>query len=282
MSRPDGLYPNVSEQEYHGDKDSLSSSGARDLLASTPWEFWKKFHRPPQPKPQYDFGHAAHKEVLGKGEEVEWVDAPDWRKKEHQAAKKKAHAEGRIPLLVGQRDQAEEMASVVRQHRLAAALLDGCQAELSGWWTDPETDVRLRFRPDAIPVELPGRRPMVVDYKTTTDARPKKFGKSAGDFGYHMQGAWYLEGLHAVTGIDDAVFVLIAQSKVWPYALSVNHFELEDLVRGHQQNRRAIRLYAECRHSGVWPGWEGLNEIRLTTFQRRDIDLENTMEGEMP
>lgn len=277
----DGLYPGISESEYHGDKDSLSSSGARELLSSTPWEFWKKLYRPPQPKPQFDFGHAAHKEVLGKGEEVEWVDAPDWRKKEHQAAKKKAHSEGRIPLLVGQRDQAEEMARVVRQHRLAAALLDGCRAELSGWWTDSETGARLRFRPDAIPVEIPGRRPMIVDYKTTTDVRPKKFGKSAGDFGYHMQGAWYIEGLQAVTGIGDAVFVLIAQSKVWPYAVSVSHFELEDLVRGHLQNRRAIRLYAQCRDSGSWPGWEGLNEIRLTTFQRRDIDLENTMEGEI-
>lgn len=277
----DGLYAGISESEYHGDKDSLSSSGARELLATSPEEFWDMINEPPKPKPEYDFGHAAHKMVLGEGGQLVWVDAPDWRKKDAQKLRDDAHAAGAAPLLVKQRAQAEAMVQKVRQHRLAAPLLDGCRAELSGWWTDPETDVRLRFRPDALPVELPGRRPMVVDYKTTTSANPKKFEKSAGEYGYHMQGAWYLEGLQAVTGIDDALFVLIAQSKRPPsYSVSVSHFELEDLVRGHKQNHRAIRRYAECRLSGVWPGYPDLNELRLSTFARRQIDLENAMEGE--
>lgn len=278
----DGLYPGISESDYHGDKDSLSSSGARELLSSSPEEFWDLINQPPKPKPEYDFGHAAHKMVLGEGGQLVWVDAPDWRTKAAQKQRDEAHAAGAAPLLVKQREQAEAMARKVRQHRLAGPLLDGCRAELSGWWTDPETGARLRFRPDAIPVELPGRRPMVVDYKTTTSANPEKFEKSAGDFGYHMQGAWYLEGLQAVTGITDAVFVLIAQSKKPPsYAVSVNHFALEDLVRGHMQNHRAIRRYAQCRQTGVWPGYEGLNELRLSTYARRQIDLENAIESEM-
>jgi hypothetical protein len=90
-----GVYEDISDTDYHGDKDSLSSSGAKALLPpSCPAIFkqWRDHGRPP--KKEYDFGHAAHRYVLGKGSEIVLVDADSWRTNKAKDAKDAAYAEG--------------------------------------------------------------------------------------------------------------------------------------------------------------------------------------------
>ncbi|MGC7220097.1 recE, partial [Mycobacteroides abscessus subsp. massiliense] len=71
----DGMYSGIPDEVYHGDRTSLSSSGARALLApSCPEIFRHQQLEPPAPKPQYDFGHVAHKFVLGEGSEIAELD----------------------------------------------------------------------------------------------------------------------------------------------------------------------------------------------------------------
>ncbi|MDP7706831.1 PD-(D/E)XK nuclease-like domain-containing protein [Mycobacterium sp. TY815] len=298
VPRQDGLYPGVSEQEYHGDKDSLSSSGARLLLSTSPAEFRYQMDHAPRPKKVYDYGSVCHALVLGEGVQFEVLDpavvglTADGKQSQKPTATtmwKQADAQarvaGKVPIAKWDMDQAELMAAEVCKHPLASALLAEGYAELSGWWTDQETGVRCRLRPDYLPIDKPRRRPLIVDYKTTDDANPEKFAKSMRDYGYHCQGDWYLDGFFVITGID-ADFVLIAQSKKAPYSVSVHYIDPEDMVRAQGQNRRARRLYAQCRETGRWPGYEELNILSLPTWLRKEIDLanaieENTMEGEI-
>ena len=275
----EGIFSGIPDVVYHADRDSLSSSGARLLLSTSPIEFWTAQQEPPNPKPEYDVGHLCHKMVLGEGGKIVRIPFNDWRKQEAKDRRERAWAEGRIPALPKHIDEAQRMAGKVHEHRLARRLLMQGDAELSGWWVDEETGVRLRYRPDFIPLDV--GRPMLVEYKTAANANPRKFAKSAADFGYHQQGAWYLDGLAATTGITDAVFVVIVQQKTPPYPVSVCTFEPEDLARGHIQNRRAIRLFAQCRERGEWPGYEGLTVLALPGWVRQMIDDENTLEGEM-
>jgi len=298
VPQADGLHPDIPEGVYHGDRESLSSSGARLLLATSPLEFRYQIDQPQKPKKVYDYGSACHKLVLGEGAQLEMLDpaihgltkdgepsqkptaTTNWKQAERQARQA-----GKVPVAKWDMDKAEEMAAEVRRHPLAAALLDEGYAELSGWWTDPETGIRCRLRPDFLPIDRPRRRPLIVDYKTTDNANPAKFAKSMRDYGYHCQGDWYLDGFFIITGID-ADFVLIAQSKTPPYPVSVHCIDPEDMVRAEGQNRRARRLYARCRETGKWPGYEELNILSLPTWLRKEIDLanvieENTMEGEL-
>jgi hypothetical protein len=219
--------------------------------------------------------------VLGAGAELAVIDADSYNTKAARDQRDAAWDAGLSPILAKELASAQEMAGQLWQHPLAAALLACGEAELSGWWTDPETGVRLRFRPDFASLDVPGRRPVLVDYKTAASAHPGKFAKSAADFGYWCQGDWYLAGLAATTGIADAVFVIIAQGKTPPYPVSVHQYEAEDLARGRYRNRKAIRLYSQCLATDVWPGYEGLNVLSLPGWERRNIDEEITMEGEM-
>jgi len=91
-----------------------------------------------------------------------------------------------------------------------------------------------------------------VDLKTTLDAS-SAFEKSAYNFGYHHQAAWYLYGCRAA-GIDCRDFIFVAVEKTYPYAVAIYGAADHLIEVGRQEVRAAIRTYAVCLESGEWPG----------------------------
>lgn len=273
----DGIHPGVSEGVYHGDRGSLSSSGARALLEpSCPAIFRYEQLQPPKPKKDYDFGHGAHKFVLGEGEEIVPIYADDWRTKDARKQRDDAHAEGKVPLLIDQVEKAQAMANAVYEHPVARALLtaDG-MAELSGYWHDPATGVRLRYRPDWL-CQI-GSRIICVDYKSAKSAHPGSFARSAADYGYHQQDAWYRAGLVANEIDDDPQFIFIVQAKTPPFPVTVLRINAEHVTLGARRNREAIDLYHRCVTTGIWPGYgERIHTIDLPSYhvyqQEQELD----------
>lgn len=264
----DGIYSRVPDSVYHADRDSLSSSGARLLLApSCPALFLANQQEPPNPKPQYDFGHAAHKMVLGEGSQLVKVDADNWRTGDAQKKRNTAWLNGKAPLLKKDIDTAQIMAGRVHAHPLAGRLLQRGAAEMSGYWHDDATGVRLRFRTDWLTDPGASSRIICVDYKTSTSANPAQFAKACADYGYHQQAAWYLDGLREVEVAEDAGFVFIVQQKTTPFLVSVVQLNPEDVERGRRLNRRAIDVYAKCRANNSWPGYgDGIEMVSLPAW----------------
>jgi hypothetical protein len=251
----------ISDADYHADTTSLSSTGARKILECPARFKWER-DNPPEPKPAFDFGHLVHRLVLGEGSVIQIVEAADWRGKAAQAERDTARADGAVPALRSEYDAAVAMREAVMAHPTAAALFAEGVAELSGYWQDEPTDIRLRFRPDWLTTTLSGR-PICVDYKTTINANPDDFAMSVGKFGYHMQHAFYVAGLAAL-GIDDAGFLFVCQEKVAPYLVSVVELDTDAVLLGARRNRRAIDLFAECVASDTWPAYgDGITTIDL-------------------
>ncbi|MEH3135912.1 MAG: PD-(D/E)XK nuclease-like domain-containing protein [Mycolicibacterium neoaurum] len=220
----DGVYADLPEEIYHGDPDSLSSSGARQLLKTSP----RKFQLTPRvEKREWDIGHVVHKLILGKGSDVAVLDpAKDGLTKDGkpatnyrsttmwQDAEAAARARGAVPISTADHATAQAMAAAVHNNDLAAGLLSQGDAEISAYWHDPITDARLRLRTDWL---HPGRnRIIIVDYKSTKSAEPHAFWKSVSDYGYHQQDAWYRDGVIACGIDDDPLFLFIAQEKGIP------------------------------------------------------------------
>lgn len=251
----DGIYSGISDSDYHRDLGSLSSSGARALLPpSCPAIFDCERRNPPNPKPEYDFGHGAHKLVLGEGSEIVEVPFDSWRSSEARAAREEAWAAAQVPLLAKDAAKARAMAEVVRAHPVARSLFDADgQPELSGVYVDAETGVRLKFRPDWL-CQIGGQI-ICVDYKTSTSAHPGHFARAAADYGYHQQHAWYTDGLAATEIADDADFLFVVQSKTPPHLVSVVRIKPHHVDLGRRRNRKAIDLYAQCLAANTWPGF---------------------------
>lgn len=170
--------------------------------------------------------------------------------------------EGMAVLSVDAYNQLLDMRASVMAHPMARALLTGgnCErmAEASVYWTDPETGLSCRCRPDFWRADG-----VVVDLKTTRDASQEGFGKSLAQYRYHVQEPWYMDGMqHAYEAghfpegwAAPHAFVFLAVESTAPYAVACYIIDDESRAIGRQQYRENLDTLAECKRSGVWPGY---------------------------
>jgi hypothetical protein len=270
-----GLYPDLSMAAYHGDRASLSSSGARKLLPpSCPALFRHEQDHPQPPKKTFDIGNAAHREVLGEGPELVLVDAKRWDTNAIRAELAEIRAEGGVPLKRDEYDDVLGMADAIRRHPVASALFNPefGRPEQSVFWTDGPSGVTRRARFDWLPAPRDGRL-IIPDYKTCRSAEPSALAKAVDEFGYHQQADWYRAGaLSAGLGDERTAFVFVCQEKTAPYLITVFEPDAAALRIGAAKNRRAIETFATCTESGYWPGYsDAIEYLSLPVWaERRD------------
>jgi len=274
-----GMHDDLSNEAYHADKTSLSSSGARKLLPpSCPAKFRYEQDNPPAPSKTFDYGNAAHKKVLGNGPELVVIKHDTWNTKEAKAEVAEARSRGAIPLKQHEMDMVDAMAAAIRRHPLAAALLEPAYGapEQSGFWIDGPTGIRRRVRFDWLPSIHSGRL-IIPDYKTAADASNDAFQKALDNYGYNQQTAWYEEAAIALDlGGQDTELLFIVQEKTAPYLVNVVGIDYFAREIGRAKNRHAIDVFAECTASGIWPGYSDTdpNYLALPGWaENRDKDI---------
>lgn len=156
----------------------------------------------------------------------------------------------------------------VMAHPAAQTLVTArTDTELSVVWTDEETGLLCKARPDFLDRQAP-----VVngDLKTCRDAGRKAFERAIWEYGYHLQAAHYRNGLKA-NGIDAQDFALICVETEPPHAVAVYQFEDDVMDRGEREVRQLLHRYAKCVKSGKWPGYSDQVElIGVPAWARED------------
>jgi exodeoxyribonuclease VIII len=150
-------------------------------------------------------------------------------------------------------DTAKAMAEAVKAHPVAAKLLTDGKPEESYFWE--QDGIKCSCRPDWLRSDG-----IVVDLKTTKDASPDGFQKSAYNFRYYVQAWWYIHGLKLL-GIDATEFIFIAVESAAPYTVCV--YAADDLYYklGEIEAAEDFQTYKECMKSGNWYGYEKEPEI---------------------
>jgi hypothetical protein len=268
-----GIYSGIPNDVYHSDPTpdgSLSSTGAKKLIGATPLHFkWAQDHQ--EHKDAFDFGTVAHSLVLeGDDSGVVVINVEEKRGKAWTEPADKAKAEGKIALKTAEWEQIKAMADQIRKHPEASFLLRDGEAEQSAFWQH-ETGVWLRARFDWLPNKR-GRGMMIPDYKTATSADPGKFAKSAADFGYHQQAAFYCDAAKALGLSPDPVMLFVVQEKTGPYAVNVIELDEEAIATGRALNERAIRLFQQCKLTDTWPGYRMGDPVPLPKWAIYDAD----------
>jgi hypothetical protein len=261
-----GIYDGMPEDVYHADPvpgGSLSSTGARKLLPpSCPAKFRYELDHPRQSTAEMELGTAAHKIILGTGPEFVVVNEKNWRKQAAQDAAEEARAAGKVPLLIAERRQVDDMADALMAHPVARDVFsaqNGGRPEQSLFCQDPETGVWCRVRLDWMPsVNAP--RPVIVDYKTSRSANPAAFGKTAANYGYDLQAAFYEMVFGWVTGVK-AGFAFVVQETEPPYLVSICELDRDSMQEGRDRARLALEIYRDCKADDLWPGYS--SEIEL-------------------
>jgi hypothetical protein len=270
-----GIYP-MTNDEYHSHVDALSSTGARRLLPPSCPAIFDWYRRNPEAsKRTYDLGHAAHDTLLGGGPEIVVVDAENWLTKAAKAQRDEARERGAVPILRDEKTEIDAMVAAVRAHPFAGTLFEDGTPEASLFWIDQETEVWRRSRLDWLPHNHKGTRMILPDLKTCKSAQRDEFAKSAANYGYHAQGAYYVDAVRALGLADDVAFVFVAIEKTPPYLVNVIQLDVTAMRIGAALNRQAIRLFADCQRAGHWPAYS--EDVQLASlpywYERSHEDL---------
>lgn len=262
--------------QYHADREALSQSGAKKLLAS-PARFAYEREHPPPPRRVFELGHAAHRVALGAGAELEIVDAENYLTKAAKQAQAAARAAGKIPTLPHEWAQVQQMHAALQAHPLASRLLTGGRAEVPIRWVDPTFGVPCRALIDYVtPPGGQGFPPILVDYKTCESAALDDLARSVVRYGYHVQDWWYTDGAVAA-GLAEPdrppAFLFIAQEKTPPYLVRVFDLDDELVTRGRARAMAARERFRDCTAAGVWPGYPNtIARVAAPRWDRNPIE----------
>jgi hypothetical protein len=191
-----------------------------------------------------------------------------WQEEEAAAA-----AEGCALLKDAEYDRLAAIRDAVHAHPTARDLLaPGLTTETAVIWEDPITGAPCRARMDGIRRDLR----LILDVKTTGDASPRRFARSAGDLRMHWQDAWYRDGLAAAPGgFRPDAFLFIAVERDAPHLIAVYELPADAVEAGRRQIREALHRYLECERRGEWPGYPtGITPLHLPEWALLSEEIE--------
>ncbi len=210
---------------------------------------------------------------------VQGLDLPrrsDKDKATHAAFR--AKHKGKEILSAKDYEHAVAMRDACWRDPLVSSLLKGPgMNEVSVVWDDAEFGMRCMARIDRV-TQVPrgaGTDTWLFDLKTARDASPDGFQKAIGNLDYHIQAAFYLDGLAAVQPVEFRRFGFIVVESTPPYCPALYELCADDLDQGREEYRELLKLCKEARMSDEWPGYAGteIKPIELPRWRQRGRDL---------
>jgi hypothetical protein len=139
------------------------------------------------------------------------------------------------------------VAESVSSHRIAGKILRNGRREEAIQWTDSETGFACKGKVDYL------RPDFLIDLKTAGDLNA--FVKSAINYGYIGQCAWYHDGAVAAKAIqgEERPYVIAVQ-KTPPYDVAVYQLDVVALEYGRRLYRGLLERLRSCIEADYWPG----------------------------
>lgn len=279
LSTPAQLIEKMSNDEYHA-RPEFSSSQLKDMLRSGAHFYSKNILKETEKetKEAMNFGTLAHTMFLEPEQfESEFVIAPKFDKRT-KAGKEEALAweeanQGKILVTQEQVDGAERIANNLRTLSTYQFMMNEYgMAEASIFFTDPVYGLKLRVRPDyhIVPCKnFPNG--LILDLKTTTDARPHAFSKKCADLGYDLSASMYREGFQQYYQTEDKPpFILLTAESSIPF--NVKQYNASDLFLsvGDARYNKAKELLAESLLINEWDGYsKEIEDIFLPSYMAK-------------
>ncbi len=175
------------------------------------------------------------------------------RTREGKALYQQILAAGKPVLSAPVYTRIEAMAGAILNHPSASALLKNGSPESSYIWEDPDYKLACKCRPDYL-----GSGLVIPDLKSCQDASYEAFQRAIIDHRYHVQGAYFVDGVKAVDG-KTRDFILVAVEKEPPFAVAVYKLDAETLEQGRLEYKRNLQTYKTYQeHPELWTGYDSM------------------------
>lgn len=285
-----GIVASMPIDRYHAAdaciEPSVSSGGLRKIFNKSPKHYWAESpYNPDRIDPEDTeamiFGRASHHLLFGETEfkKVYTVRPATINGEAWHASKlickgwlKKAESDGLTVLTPTQLDHIKGMAkSLAEEPLVKAGILNGA-IEQSYFWKDTETGLWIKVRPDANPNDSLD----FADLKTTTSVLWPDLRRTIYDQGYFQQGALVADACQHILKRPMNSFSLVFIEKKPPYCCRIVTLKENEIKRGQQCNRIALRTFADCFKAKHWPGPGGDQDdaayIEMNEWDQKRLD----------
>lgn len=263
-----GLVYDLSNEDYHA-HPAISKSGLFDF-ASCPANFFALHLAEDRPAIEETAwqrtGTLLHTLVLEPSTfESRYAVGPD-ANRNSKAWKDFADSvtDGRALLKPSEYEEGKRQAESLLSHSEVREAMTSGRAEVSAFWIDEETGVQCRCRPDWV-YDLGEPGVILMDVKTG-NPDPDIFRLQAAKLGYDIQDAMYSEGYEAASRRKVLAFVFAIVDPSYPYLSSCCVLDDDSRESGKRKYRALLNKYAECKKTNQWPGWNGIQTIRLPNY----------------
>lgn len=239
------------------DVDAVNISTLKELWSRSPLHYRHLLDHPRESTEAMAFGTAVHMAVLEPARFLStYTIKPAWVKGNRKDGKEwLVEHTGHVLLSEYDHSRCQAIVRALREHPIAGRYLaDGGESELPIYWTDEETRVQCKGR-----LDLFGPR-ATIGLKTARVAAPGPFPQQAARLGYHLQWAFYYDGLIA-SGRDPGEMVEIVVEPNPPHDVVVYVVDEETLDTGRDEYRRALVTLTYCREHNDWPGSAPSEEV---------------------
>lgn len=113
-------------------------------------------------------------------------------------------------------------------------------SELSGFWIDPDTGVKCKFRPDYINFNLL----FLLDWKTTKDISLTGWPKEIANYGYDISASFYMEGFYQVFGLLIKEFIHVVFANTPPFETRIKPLGYKSKQAGREFFKKCLRMIA--------------------------------------
>jgi len=266
-------------EKYHANKEFIGSSSLRKYKDS-PLHF---IAEPLQKTDALDFGTIYHTFMLEPDlfKKSYFVLDPNQRPEPLKtfgstANKKwKAEIEEKYPFIVSfdQIRELEQMKKQLFKNFYIQYLFKTGEAELSHY-TEFQ-GVKVKVRPDWKSDKY------LIDLKTTKNASKKGFIKSATEYEYYTQAAFYLDVIESIDQ-KSRQFLFIAQEKHYPYAVNIFRASAQFLAIGRYEYEILLEQHEYCLENGIYEGYSvfadniyGITEIDVPPYKIEELKFYN-------
>lgn len=244
----------MSIEDYHADRTILSSTGLKKLKECSR-NFVHYVLYGTESKPHFDFGNAFELALMDKVNNTDlfgkhcailetdmWVNAaldvkPELVSPKASKTYKDLEAafieENEGKYLIKDIGEAEskvamnEMINSCVNDETIRKLLTNTEYQVSLFWDDPDTGLKLKSRPDI----CRSKKNIIVDIKTCKDASPQGFARDASNLDYWLQAVMQMEGV-VNSGLMERVdkYFWLAVEKTPPYNACIYEYQADDIT----------------------------------------------------
>lgn len=262
----DGIYTDITIEDYHANTTHMSSTQIKIAKRSLKELDWTRRGLITQEKAShFDFGNSFELALLSPVEFAEKVKFynPDHRPEPEKAMHSKANIAWKAEVFDTQQYVINEKGE--ESYETIKAMLESCYADkviqglirnteyqLSLFWTDDQTGMQLKTRPDI----CKRKKNVLVNLKTTRDGSPKGFSKDLANLDYPLQACMEISGCIATGAMPsvDAYYWLVVE-KVPPFNATIYEYNQEDIKMGMDELDWLLHKIKKAKDEKLFPGY---------------------------